>query len=58
MVRPHALMASDSASPHEFPQTIDDDLIKPQKELLCDGLVGLLRAGRPIVCGMAHKLPD
>ena len=58
MVKTHALMESVSASLHEFLHSIDTDLTKPQKKFLRDGVVGLLRAGRPIVCGMARKLPD
>ena len=58
MVRTHALMESVSASLHEFLHTIDADLTKPQKKFLRDGIIGLLRAGQPIVCGMARKLPD
>ena len=58
MVKTHALMESVSASLHQFLHSIDADLTKPQKKFLRDGVVGLLRAGRPIVCGMARKLPD
>lgn len=58
MVRTHALMESVSASLHEFLHSIDADLTRPQKKFLRDGVVGLLRAGRPIVCSMARKLPD
>ena len=58
MVRPHALMESVSASLHEFLHWIDADLTRPQKKFLRDGLLGLIRAGKPIVCGMARKLPD
>jgi hypothetical protein len=58
MVRPQALMESVSANLHEFLHSIDADLTQPQKKFLRDGLVGLLRAGRPVVCRMARKLPD
>lgn len=58
MVRAHALMESISANLHEFLHSIDTDLSRPQKKFLRDGLIGLLRAGRPIVCRMARKLPD
>lgn len=37
---------------------ISHDLTKPQKKFLSDGLVGLLRAGRPVVCRMASRLPE
>jgi len=58
IVKAHALMESVSANPHEFLHSIDMDLTRPRKEFLRDGLVGLLRAARPIVCRMARKLPD
>ncbi len=58
MVRTHALMERLSANLHEFLHAINSDLTLPQKKFLRDGLVGLLRAGRPIVAGMARKLPD
>ena len=40
MVRTHVLMASVSASLHEFLQAIDADLTRPQQKFLRDGLVG------------------
>lgn len=58
MVRTHALMESVSASMDGFLEQISADLTRPQKKFLRDGLVGLLRAGRPVVCRMARKLPD
>lgn len=58
MVRAHALMESVSANLHEFLHAIAIDLTRPQTRFLRDGLVGLLRAGRPVVCRMARKLPD
>ena len=58
MVRTHALMEAVSANLHEFLHSIDADLTRPQKKFLRDGVVGLLRAGRPVVCRMARKLPD
>jgi hypothetical protein len=58
MVSTHALMESVSANLHEFLHSIDTGLTRPQKKFLRDGLVGLLRAGRPVVCCMARKLPD
>ena len=58
MVRTHALMESLSANLREFLHSIDGDLTRPQKKFLRDGLVGLLRAGRPVVCRMARKLPE
>jgi len=58
MVRTHALMDSLSANLGGFLHSIHSELTRPQKSFLRDGLVGLIRAGRPIVCGMARKLPD
>jgi len=58
MLKAHALMESVSANLHEFLHSIDTDLTRPRKKFLRDGLVGLLRAGWPIVCRMARKLPD
>lgn len=58
MVRTHALMENLSANLGEFLHSIHSDLTRPQKKFLRDGLVGLIRAGRPIVCRMARKLPD
>ena len=58
MVRTHALLESLSANLGEFLHSIYSDLTRPQKKFLRDGLVGLIRAGRPIVCRMARKLPD
>jgi len=58
MVRTHALMESLSANLGEFLHPIHSDLTRPQEKFLRDGLVGLIRAGRPIVCRMARKLPD
>jgi hypothetical protein len=58
MMRTQALMESLSANLHEFLHSIDSDLTRPQKKFLRDGLLGLLRAGRPVVCRMARKLPD
>ncbi|MCD6365679.1 MAG: hypothetical protein J7M14_07360, partial [Planctomycetes bacterium] len=58
MLRMHALMESLSANLWEFLHSIDGELTGPQKKFPRDGLVGLLRAGRPVVCRMARKLPD
>jgi hypothetical protein len=51
-------MESVSANLQEFLQPIGVDLTKPQKKFLREGLLSLLRAGRPVVCRMARKLPD
>ena len=58
MTRPQALMEAVSANLNWFLQSIGENLTKPQKKFLRDGLVGLLRAGRPVVARMARKLPD
>ena len=58
MVPTHALMESVSANLQEFLQPIGVDLTKPQKKFLREGLLGLLRAARPVVCRMARKLPS
>jgi len=58
MVRQHALMDSLSASLHGFLHQIDGDLSRPDQKFLRDGLIGLIRAGRPIVCQMARQLPN
>ena len=58
MMPPQALMEAVSASLNWFLQPIGENLTKPQKKFLRDGLVGLLRAGRPVVCRMARSLPD
>jgi len=51
-------MESISANLHDFLHIINPDLTRPQKKFLRDGLVGLLRAGHPVVCRMARKLPQ
>lgn len=58
MSRPEALLESISDNLGHFLQKIDAGLTKPRKKFLRDSLIGLLRAGRPIVCQMARKLPD
>ena len=58
MTRPQALMEAVSANLNWFLQPIGENLTKPQKKFLRDGLIGLLRAERPVVCRMARKLPD
>ena len=51
-------MGSVSANLQEFLQPIGADLTKPQKKFLREGLLGLLRARRPVVSRMARKLPS
>lgn len=58
MMRPQALIESVSAHVNGFLQPINANLTKPQQKFLRDGLIGLLRAGRPVVCQMARKLPN
>jgi len=58
MVRQHAVMESISANLHGFLHRINAHLTKPGKKFLRDALVGLIRAGRPIVCQMARHLPN
>jgi len=57
-MRPQALIEAVSANLNWFLQPIGQNLTKPQKKFLRDGLIGLLRAGRPVVCRLARKLPD
>jgi len=57
MLPPQALMEAVSANLNGFLQPIGANLTKPQQKFLRDGLVGLLRAGQPVVCQMARKLP-
>lgn len=58
MVRQHALMESISANLHGFLHQIDGNMSRPDQKFLQDALIGLLRAGRPIVCQMARQLPN
>jgi hypothetical protein len=51
-------MESLSANMHGFLHRINAHLTKPGKKFLRDALVGLIRAGRPIVCQMARHLPN
>lgn len=58
MVRQYALMESLSASMHGFLHQINGNLSRPDQKFLKDALIGLLRAGCPIVCQMARQLPN
>jgi len=58
MVRQHALMESLSANLHGFLHQINGNVSRPDQKFLQDALIGLLRAGRPVVCQMARQLPD
>ena len=55
MVRQHALMESISANLHGFLHKINRHMKKPDKKFIQDALIGLLRAGRPIVCQSAAR---
>ena len=48
MTRPQALMEAASASLDWFLQPVGENLTKPRKKFLRDGLIGLPRAGRPV----------
>jgi len=58
MIKQVALMESVSSNVHQFLQQIGTNLSRPDKKFLRDGFLGLLRAGKPIVCQMARRMPD
>jgi len=58
MVKQTALMESLSSNLHNFLKQIGKNLSLPDRKFLRDALVGLLRAGRPVVSHMARRLPD
>jgi len=58
MVKRHALMESVSSNLHGFLKQIGKNLSMPDKKFVRDAFIGLLRAGRPIVCQMARCLPN
>lgn len=51
-------MESISSNLHGFLKRMADNLSVPDKRFLRDGLIGLLRCGRPIVCQMARHVPN
>jgi hypothetical protein len=53
-----ALMESISSNLHNFLKKIGKNLSVPDKKFLRDGLIGLIRCGKPIVCQMARQLPN
>ena len=55
MVKTHALIESISANLGGFLNLITPDLKKPQKKFIRDAVIGLIRAGRPIICRMARN---
>ena len=58
MYRTEALMESISSNLFGFLKQIDKNLSLPDRKFLRDSTIGLLRAGRPVVCQMARHLPD
>lgn len=58
MLKRRALMESISSNLHGFLKRIGHNLSVPDKKFLRDGLIGLLRCGRPIVCQMARHVPN
>jgi hypothetical protein len=51
-------MESVSSNLHGFLKQIGKNLSMPDKKFVRDAFIGLLRAGRPIVCQMARCLPN
>ena len=51
-------MESISSNLHNFLKKIGKNLSVPNKKFLRDGLIGLIRCGKPIVCQMARHLPN
>jgi len=58
MLKRKALMESVSSNLHSFLKNIGKNLSLPDKKFLRDGLIGLLRCGKPVVCQMARHLPN
>lgn len=58
MVKHFALMESLSANLHDFLKKVSGNLLLPDRKFLRDGIIGLLRAGQPIICKMARFLPN
>jgi hypothetical protein len=58
MLKRRALMESISSNLHSFLKRIGKNLSVPDKKFLRDGLIGLLRCGKPIVCQMARHVPN
>jgi hypothetical protein len=51
-------MESLSSNLHDFLKNVSENLSLPDKKFLRDALIGLIRAGKPIVCQMARQLPN
>jgi len=58
MLKRKALMDSISSNLHGFLKKIANNLSVPDKKFLRDGLVGLIRCDKPIVCQMARHVPN
>ena len=58
MYKTEALMESISSNLFDFLKQIDKNLSLPDRKFLRDSTIGLLRAGKPIVCQMARHLPQ
>jgi len=58
MLKRKALMESVSSNLHNFLKKIGKNLSVPDKKFLRDGIIGLLRCGKPVVCQMARHLPN
>jgi len=58
MLKRKALLESVSSNLHSFLKNIGKNLSLPDKKFLRDGVIGLLRSGKPIVCQMARHLPN
>lgn len=58
MLKRKVLMESISSNLHNFLKKIGNNLSVPDKKFLRDGLIGLIRCGKPIVCQMARQLPN
>ena len=56
MLKRTALMESISSNLHRFLKKTGKNLPLADREFLRDGLIGLIRAGQPIVCKMARHL--
>ena len=58
MLKRTALMESISSNLHSFLKKTGKNLPLTDKKFLRDSLIGLIRAGQPVVCKMARHLPN
>jgi hypothetical protein len=58
MLKRTALMESISSNLHSFLKKTGKNLSIPDKKFLRNSLIGLIRAGQPVVCKMARHLPN